>query len=360
MERRWALFRLIVCYTLCVCLCAVSVYSIITLKKAPFSDNFQVGVFWDENGDFWDKNGVFQGENTSVSSQNSTTSQETKPQSGVSQTVTSSVPTSVGAVKGNVIEKYISPYTAKFSYNKVYMKNNTGLSVNIKNLLGSKLSFKIEKNNQPQVLIVHTHTTETFLPSDAKTYGVNHSSRTTDNNKNMAAIGAIIANKLNKAGIKTLHDKTQHDYPQYNGSYSRSAKTVTSYLNKYKSIKIVLDLHRDSVTVSGNDKAKLVTKINGKKAAQVMLVMGSQSGSIKNHPNWQENLKLALRLQQTMENKYPTLARPLVLASSRYNQSLSKGALLIEFGTDMNSLDEAKYSAELVADSLISLLNTIK
>lgn len=360
MERRWALLRLIVCYTLCVCLCAVSVYSIITLKKAPFSDNFQVGVFWDENGDFWDKNGVFQGENTLVSSQNSTTSQETKPQSGVSQTVTSSVPTSVGAVKGNVIEKYISPYTAKLSYNKVYMKNNTGLSVNIKNLLGSKLSFKIEKNNQPQVLIVHTHTTETFLPSDAKTYGVNHSSRTTDNNKNMAAIGAIIANKLNKAGIKTLHDKTQHDYPQYNGSYSRSAKTVTSYLNKYKSIKIVLDLHRDSVTVSGNDKAKLVTKINGKKAAQVMLVMGSQSGSIKNHPNWQENLKLALRLQQTMENKYPTLARPLVLASSRYNQSLSKGALLIEFGTDMNSLDEAKYSAELVADSMISLLNTIK
>ncbi len=360
MERRWALFRLIVCYTLCVCLCAVSVYSIITLKKAPFSDNFQVGVFWDENGDFWDKNGVFQGENTSVSSQNSTTSQETKPQSGVSQTVTSSIPTSAGAIKGNVIEKYISPYTAKLSYNKVYMKNNTSLSVNIKNLLASKLSFKIEKNNQPQVLIVHTHTTETFLPSDAKTYGVNHSSRTTDNNKNMAAIGAIIANKLNKAGIKTLHDKTQHDYPQYNGSYSRSAKTVTSYLNKYKSIKIVLDLHRDSVTVSGNDKAKLVTKINGKKAAQVMLVMGSQSGSIKNHPNWQENLKLALRLQQTMENKYPTLARPLVLASSRYNQSLSKGALLIEFGTDMNSLDEAKYSAELVADSLISLLNTIK
>ncbi len=361
MERRWALLRLIICYTLCVCLCAVSIYSIITLKKAPFSDNLKVGVFWDENGAFWDKNGVFQGENTEVSSsQNSTVSQNSKPQDSVSQTVTSSVPTSAGAVKGNVIEKYISPYTAKLSYNGVYMKNSTGLSINIKNLLASKLSFKIEKNNQPQVLIVHTHTTETYLETDAKTYGVNHSSRTTDNNKNMAAIGAIIAKKLNTAGIKTLHDKTQHDYPQYNGSYTRSAKTVNSYLNKYKSIKIVLDLHRDSVTVSGNDKAKLVTKINGKKAAQVMLVMGSQSGSIKNHPNWQENLKLALKLQQTMENKYPTLARPLTLSSSRYNQSLSKGALLIEFGTDMNSLDEAKYSAELVADSLISLLNTIK
>ncbi len=367
MERRWALFRIIVCYTLCVCLCAVSIYSIISLKNPPLPANFYVGGFGDNNGGltvedggFSDNNLVFQNESTSTPPKTDNNSVASNSQSSISQTVTSSTPASTVAVKGNVIEKYISPYTAKLSYNGVYMKNNTGLSINIKNLLASKLSFKIQKNNEPQVLIVHTHTTETFLETDAKTYGVNHSSRTTDNNKNMAAIGAIIAEKLNKAGIKTLHDKTQHDYPQYNGSYSRSAKTVTSYLNKYKSIKIVLDLHRDSVTVSGNDKAKLVTKINGKKAAQVMLVMGSQSGSVKNHPNWQENLKLALKLQQTMESKYPTLARPLVLASSRYNQSLSKGALLIEFGTDMNSLDEAKYSAELVADSLISLLNTLK
>lgn len=367
MERRFALIRLIICYTLCVCLCALSVYSIIYQKKPPLADNLKDGGFWGKNGGFLNINGGF-GDNSLVFQSVSTNSTENssaeigaeKPQNNTSQTVTSSLPASAGAVKGNVIEKYVSPYTAKYSYNKVYMKNNTGLSINIKNLLNSKLSFKIEKNTQPQVLIVHTHTTETFLETDAKTYGVNHSSRTTNNNKNMAAIGAIIAKKLNDAGIKTLHDKTQHDYPQYNGSYSRSAKTVNSYLNKYKSIKIVLDLHRDSVTVSGNDKAKLVTKINGKKAAQVMLVMGSQSGSVKNHPNWQENLKLAFKLQQTMENKYPTLARPLTLASSRYNQSLSKGALLMEFGTDMNSLDEAKYSAELVADSLITLLNTLK
>ena len=91
-----------------------------------------------------------------------------------------------------------------------------------------------------------------------------------------------------------------------------------------------------------------------------MLVMGSQSGSVKNHPNWQENLKLAVKLQQTMETKYPTLARPLSLKSSIYNQSLSKGAMLLEYATDMNSLDEAKYSAELVGNCLVSLLNTIK
>ena len=354
MERRSALIRLIICYTLCVSLFISTFVNIITHKKPPFTDIFQNVGFADNDAVF----GHFFEEGLEKNDENF---EEKKPTvSTPSQTVVNSAPTSVEAVKGNVIERYISPYTAKLSYNGVYMKNNTGLTVNIKNLLASKLSFKIEKNNEPQVLIIHTHTTETFLETDAKTYGVNHSSRTTDNNKNMAAIGAIIAKKLNDAGIKTLHDKTQHDYPQYNGSYSRSAETINKYLKKHKSIKIVLDLHRDSVTVTGNDKAKLVTKINGKKAAQVMLVMGSQSGSIKNHPNWQENLKLALRLQQTMESKYPTLARPLSLASSRYNQSLSKGAMLLEFGTDMNSLDEAKYSAELVGNCLVSLLNTIK
>lgn len=271
----------------------------------------------------------------------------------------SSVSASASAVKGKIISKYISPYSAPSSYNKVYMKNSTSLNIDIKSLLNSSLKFKIKKNEEPQVLIVHTHTTETFMEKESNFYTDEFNSRTTDNNKNMAKIGSIVAEKLNAAGIKTLHDTTKHDYPEYSGSYNRSAKTVNSYLKKYKSIKIVLDLHRDAVS-SGSDKVKLVTEINGKKAAQVMLVMGSESGSITNHPNWKENLKLALKLQQTMESKYPTLARPLSLMSKKYNQSLSEGALLIEFGTDVNTLDEACYSAELVADSLVSLLNTLQ
>lgn len=354
MKQKGAIARLIISYVLCVSLIVSAFTYIITKRKPPFTDNFSKNGFSDNNLVF------FLEKNDANSTQSTITPPVNSQQNTSSGSLTSSIPTSTEAVKGNVIEKYISPYTAKLSYDKVYMKNSTSLSINIKNLLNSKLSFKIEKNQKPQVLIIHTHTTETYLPTDAKTYSPNYSSRTTDNSKNMAAIGEIIAKKLNAAGIVTIHDKTQHDYPQYNGSYTRSAKTINSYLSKYKDIKIVLDLHRDSVTVTGSDKAKLVTKINGKKAAQVMLVMGSQSGSIKNHPNWQENLKLALKLQQTMETKYPTLARPLTLASKNYNQSLSKGALLIEFGTDMNSLSEAKYSAELVANSLIELLNNLK
>ena len=185
------------------------------------------------------------------------------------------------------------------------------------------------------------------------------SSRTRDKAKNMVSIGDIVATKLNAAGIKTLHDATEHDYPKYTGSYTRAAKTINGYLKKYPSIKVVLDLHRDAVSSGESDKVKLVTEINGKKAAQVMLVMGSQSGKTTNFPNWQENLKLAVKLQQTLETKFPTLARPISLTSSNYNESLTTGSLLIEFGTDANTLEEAQYSADMVGQALAELMNAL-
>ena len=210
------------------------------------------------------------------------------------------------------------------------------------------------------MLIIHTHTTETFMTENTDYFTENFKSRTTDNSKNMVSIGNIIAEKLNNAGIKTIHDKTKHDYPNYKGSYSRAAKTITSHLNKNPEIKVVLDLHRDAVTRDNGDKVKLVTEINGKKAAQVMIVMGSQSGSVTNFPKWKENLKLALKLQQVLEVKYPTLARPLSLTSKNYNESLTTGSMLIEFGTDANTLEEAKYSAELVSNALVELFNSLE
>lgn len=273
---------------------------------------------------------------------------------------TESVKVSAKAIKGNIISKYISPYNSSISYNNVYVKNSTELKIDLKEILNSKVAFKIEKNNGPQVLILHTHATETFMTENTDYFTEEFSSRSRDNSKNMVKIGEIVAKRLNDAGIKTLHDKTQHDYPNYTGSYSRAANTICSYLKKYPSIKVVLDLHRDAVTADNGDKIKLVTEIKGKKAAQVMLVMGSQSGSVTNFPKWKENFKLAVKLQQIFEEKYPTLARPLSLTSKNYNESLTTGSMLIEFGTDVNTLEEASYSAELVGNSLVELLNDIK
>jgi len=301
-------------------------------------------------------------EQTTSSKTETITQSSEKAESAESNKTTENQSQAVSAketVKGKIIEKHISPYSVGLSYNNVYVKNSTGLSVDIKSLLSKKLSFSIKKTNEPQVLIMHTHTTESFMTEDRDYYTDKDQSRRTNEKLNMVNLGNIVAKKLNNAGIKTLHDKTTHDYPVYNGSYSRAAETICSYLKKYPSIKIVIDMHRDAIS-SGSDKTKVTTEINGKKAAQVMLVMGSQSGSVKNFPNWQENLKLALRLQQTLEVMYPSLARPLSLTSNNYNESLSKGSMLLEMGTDANTIAEVEYSAELVGNALVSLLNTLK
>ena len=357
MRNTYSVIRLILCYALCLVFLFYSFFSSVILKPKISPTFTDISENSSQN---------------SASSQDKTSSEaniQSKPQENASskeEAVSSnssaqnnSAPASTAAIKGKVVTRYISPYTVNTSYNKVYLKNYTSEKIDIKSLLNKKLGFAIKKNSEPQVLIMHTHTTECFLENDDKYYTEDFNSRTTNNSKNMAKIGDIIAKKLNDNGINTLHDKTKHDYPEYTGSYNRAAKTINYYLNKYPSIKIVLDLHRDAVSSDGG-KAKLVTEIGGKKAAQVMLVMGSQTGGITEHPHWKENLSLAFKLQQTIETKYPTLARPLMLMSKKYNQSLSTGSLLIEFGTDVNTLSEACYSAELVGDSLVSLLNTLK
>lgn len=284
----------------------------------------------------------------------SSTSSESNKTSTSSMSVSSS-----GTAVGKVIEKFISPYTANTSYKNVYLKNNTNLDINLKDFVDANLNLNIEKNSEPQVLILHTHATESYLLHNENYYTNNDTARNTDNAYNMIALGKIITDRLNAAGIVTLHDTTQHDNPSYNESYSRAADTICSYIKKHPSIKIVIDLHRDALAANDTDKVKVTTEINGKKAAQIMLVMGSQSGSVKNFPNWRENLKLATKLQQTIEVMYPSLARSIHFMSKNYNQSLTTGSLLIEIGTDGNTLTEAKYSAQLLSDSLIKLLNTL-
>lgn len=352
MKNNYSLLRLIICYTVCGLFIIYSFVgpNILKHKTQPtFTDIFSKKVEKDTKTE----NKLTQTEVSSKKEEKSENS--TKTDSSAPESVTAST----SAVKGKVVTRYISPYNAPQSYGGVYLKNSTGVKVDIKSLLNKNLSFKISKNSTPQVLIVHTHTTESFMLEDKDYYTEDYKTRTTDNSKNMVKIGNIIADKLNQNGIKTLHDTTKHDYPEYTGSYGRAATTINGYLQKYPGIKIVLDLHRDAVSAEGG-KAKLVTKIEGKKAAQVMLVMGSQTGSITGHPHWKENLSLAFKLQQTIEAKYPTLARPVMLASKKYNQSLTKGSLIIEFGTEVNTLEEACYSAELVGDALVSLLNTLK
>lgn len=261
-------------------------------------------------------------------------------------------------VLGKVNSSFITPYKSNTSYNRVYINNKTDVPIDISSLLSGNNPVDIEKSDEPQVLIVHTHTTECYLLESKDYYTDADHSRTTDHSKNMVAIGNIFTNKLNSAGIKTLHDTTAHDYPAYNGSYTRSKATIEKYLKQYPSIKVVIDIHRDSIGSSNGNKTKPIVNVNGKNAAQVMLVMGC-GAKITNHENWMQNLTFAAKYQQTLEVLYPGLARSISLVNSRYNQNLTVGSILLEVGTDSNSFEEAVYGAQLASDALVSYLNTL-
>ena len=191
-------------------------------------------------------------------------------------------------------------------------------------------------------------------------YDKNYSARTLDDEYNMVRVGNALAKVLSENGIGVVHDTTVHDYPSYNGSYDRSAETVEGWLSKYPTIKVVLDIHRDAIerTVSGETvRVKPTTEIDGKKAAQLMIIAGCDDGEM-GMPNWRENLRFAAALQNQLETEYPTLTRPVMLDYRKYNQNLTTGSLLIEVGGHANSLDEAIYSAELIGKSLSKLLKT--
>lgn len=232
----------------------------------------------------------------------------------------------------------------------MYVKNaNQKHTIDVGQELAKQPAIKIKKNAGPQVLIYHTHTTEAF-------YGV---TRSTDKSISVCAVGDEIAKQLTAAGIGVVHDTTYHDYPAYNGSYDRSLKTLKRDLKQYPSVQVTLDIHRDAMNRSDGTRLKPTALINGKKAAQIMIISGCDDNGDMGFPNWEYNLRLAVRLQKAMADLYPGLARPLNFCARRYNENVTKGSLLIEIGTDASMLEEAKYSGELFGKALVAVLEKL-
>lgn len=240
------------------------------------------------------------------------------------------------------------------SYDNFSIKNTTSYQPDIGALLKAKLDFEINDTRKVQVLIVHTHTCESYMEQDSGFYYESFYPRSTDNNKNVCAVGKKIADKLKENGIGVVHAVTQHDNPSYDGAYSRSYDTISTYLEKYKEIKVVLDIHRDSMTQDDNTKLKPTFTFDGKKGAQIMIMSGYDCDGTFSF--FEENLKFALKLQSKCETLYPGMTRPLYFGNFTYNMNVNSGSLLIEIGTDANTLDEALYSGELLGNALVQVL----
>ena len=164
-----------------------------------------------------------------------------------------------------------------------------------------------------------------------------------------------MADTLHAAGTHTLPDETLNDYPSYTGSYANSRAVVQQYLAQYPSIKVVLDVHRDAIEKEDGTRMAPVVEVNGRKAAQVMLICGCDNGSTVSLPNWRQNLRFAAAWEGAMEGMYPGFTRPVLFSYRFYNQDLTTGSLLIEIGTHGNNLNEALYAGQLAANALASL-----
>lgn len=238
----------------------------------------------------------------------------------------------------------------------VAVLNRSGTAVDIAAALKRPLSQTWQHTDQPQVLIVHTHTTEQFMLYDAGYYNDGDRDRTRDRRQNICAVGRAVAAELEAAGVTVIQDTTVHDSPQYTGAYARSAATVEAYLKKYPSIQVVLDIHRDAILRSTTTLVKPTVEIDGQKAAQMMIIAGVVSTETLPHPDWEKNLTLAARWQQALHKTYPGLMRPLYTVASRYNQHLSPGYLLVEVGSEANTVGEVTYSGRLLGKTLAKLL----
>jgi stage II sporulation protein P len=160
--------------------------------------------------------------------------------------------------------------------------------------------------------------------------------------------------KFEENGIGVIHDKTVHDYPSYNSAYQSAAATIQKNLNENKNIKVVLDVHRDGITREDGTKVKLVTDINGEKTAQIMIVVGTDTNLP--HDKWQENFKFASKIQAKGVELYPSLMRPIDLRKERFNEQLTTGSIIIEVGSNGNTMGEAIRGGERVAEIISAVL----
>lgn len=229
------------------------------------------------------------------------------------------------------------------------IENATSFEINIDELLSDGLSLRLPKEG-PQILIIHTHGSEAYTPDDADMYKPSDTSRTEDKSFNVIRVGDELTSALEAFGLNVLHDREIYDYPSYTGSYTRSQAAIEAYLEQYPDIAIVIDLHRDALG-TGGVVYKTVAEVADETSSQLMMLVGTGENGLY-HPDWQENLKLALVLQSAVTQKYPTLARPVALKQERYNQHLTTGSLILEVGSNGNTLREALCAVRLFADAI--------
>ncbi len=252
----------------------------------------------------------------------------------------------------NDLENVLLPTKVIDENNKIDKFTDTYNSVKIKNeskypLTQEMLTPDIDFSNKKNIIIYHTHTCESYTPTVENNYVASGNFRTIDLEKSVARVGTELTNYLIEFGFNVTHNTTYHDYPAYTGSYTRGLSTIQSMLANNNDTEFVIDLHRDAL--GNNSSYAPCVQIGDDVVAQVMFVMGSDGGGLE-HPNWINNLKLAVKIQEKANEMYPGFFKPIILRDSRYNQHVANGACIIEVGATGNTLEECNSSMKYLAN----------
>lgn len=264
------------------------------------------------------------------------------------------LPVTTTAPEGIIAKTMVAGSSAKYvTSGNVSIYNHTDYTLDVEALLAAAPALSAQGDG-PKVLLYHSHATEAYTMDGTDVYEPSGDHRTLNTEQNMVRIGAEMKAVFEAAGIGVVHDTTLYDYPSYNEAYKRSVEGVAENLKKYPSIVLAIDVHRDALIANDGTIYKVVAGTVDN-CAQVMMVLGSDaSGQV--HPNWKVNLALAVGIQNALAQKWATLARPIVLRGSRFNQHLSTGTLLVEVGTHGNTLQEAITAARLYARTVADLM----
>ena len=236
-----------------------------------------------------------------------------------------------------------------------YFTVDAGTTADAELLDASKLlteDLSIRKNPQvPQILIYHTHSQEEFVdsvPGDTET--------------SIVGMGEVLAEALRGYGYQVIHDTGVYDLidgvPDRSAAYDYARVAVENILQEYPTIEVIIDLHRDGV-----DGQKFVTEIDGKPTSMIMFFNGISRNSQDEpiaylaNPYTQQNLAFSLQLELAAREKYPGYTRNIYLKAERFNLHLRPRSLLVEAGTQLNTVEEEKNAMQPLADLLHEVLN---
>ena len=235
---------------------------------------------------------------------------------------------------------------------KVIINDIVGYEPDVEKLYFSPLSWDLH-GDEPKVLIIHTHATESYTMGSGEEYEASSAYRTLDENYNMLSIGAELTRILEKAGISVLHDRVLHDFPSYSGSYAAARKSIAAYLEAYPSIVMVIDLHRDALDLEHDPQLTTLASVSGQKSAQLMLVAGTDANQA--YPGWEQNLALGVKITGVLETMYPGITKPIQLRAQRFNLDMTPGSLLVEVGANGNTQAEALRAVRALGAAIIAL-----